>query len=194
MEKKHFVIREVTVGSASLNEGDTFILDCGLTVYEWIGAEAPASQKFKCSETLTKIRDDREGKPVLSVFDETGGASEAFWTALGGKGPIAPATKDEPPAEFKKAMFAISEKSGDKNCTITPLTSFDKNHLDSNNCYIVDVGEEVYIWVGSKADSNEKALAMSYATQYLVDHNRPKGLPLVVLKEGTPCPGFDAHV
>jgi gelsolin len=47
-----------------------------------------------------------------------------------------------------------------------------KNMLISDDAFIVDVGMEIFIWIGTGANQSERKLAMNYATKYLVDSKK----------------------
>jgi len=59
--------------------------------------------------------------------------------------------------------------------------------------FIVDIGSEVFVWVGKDASKKEKALAIQYAALYLKHHGRPFGTPVVRLSEGGETAGFWKH-
>ena len=52
-----------------MNSGDCFILDLGLTLYVWNGAEAGRMEKIKALDVARRIRDEeRGGKAKLEVL------------------------------------------------------------------------------------------------------------------------------
>ena len=46
---------------ASLNSGDVFILDQGLTIYQWNGKDASRSEKAKGLDISVAIKDEERG-------------------------------------------------------------------------------------------------------------------------------------
>jgi len=56
--------------------------------------------------------------------------------------------------------------------------------LVSDDAFIVDVGMEIFVWIGSKANSSERALAMNYATQYLKDCGKDERTSVTRVIEG----------
>ena len=84
----------VPLSAASLNSGDVFILDLGLTLYQWNGSEANRKEKAKGLEVCTGLKDDeRGGKARIKVCDQ-GSEPTAFWEGIGGRGAVAPAVED----------------------------------------------------------------------------------------------------
>lgn len=55
-------VQEVPLTRDSLNEGDVFILDNGLSLFQWNGSHSSVFEKRKGSETITHIREDRHGR------------------------------------------------------------------------------------------------------------------------------------
>jgi gelsolin len=82
--KKAVVAVEVPLSGASLNEGDAFILDNGLQIYQWSGKSAGIFEKNKAATLARAIDDERAGKATVHVFAQ--GADGDFpWALLGGK-------------------------------------------------------------------------------------------------------------
>ena len=96
----------VPLSAASLNSGDVFILDLGLTLYQWNGSEANRKEKSKALEVCTGLKDDeRGGKARIKVCDQ-GSEPAAFWEGIGGRGAVAPAVEDTAPAGLTKKGVA----------------------------------------------------------------------------------------
>ena len=54
---------------SSMNSGDCFILDLGLTIYVWNGASAGKMEKIKALDVARRIRDEeRGGRAALEVM------------------------------------------------------------------------------------------------------------------------------
>lgn len=56
--------------------------------------------------------------------------------------------------------------------------------LQTTNAYVVDLGKEVYVWVGKKADVGQHKLALQKAIEYLRKYNRPFQMPIHRVIEG----------
>ena len=83
----------------------------------------------------------------------------AFWSALGGEGPIAPAS--EAPAPEKEdvgegVLYKLSDASGALTCTEAKRGDIKMSDLDSNDVFILDAGREIFVWVGSSASDAER--------------------------------------
>jgi gelsolin len=100
-------VREVPLSHESLNSGDVFIVDAGMTILQWNGANASAMERHKGAEMARALDDERGGLPKITVYSaliypprkipyniaaEGDNDAGPFWKALGGQGPVKPAT------------------------------------------------------------------------------------------------------
>lgn len=58
---KNLSVRQVELSFKSLNEGDVFVLDQGLKIYQFNGAKSSAQEKHKASEFSHSLASDRGG-------------------------------------------------------------------------------------------------------------------------------------
>jgi len=58
------------------------------------------------------------------------------------------------------------------------------SQLDSSGTWLVDAGNEVFVWVGASAPSADKGLAVPRAVRFLVDGGRPATAPVTRVVEG----------
>ncbi|ORY48326.1 actin depolymerizing protein [Rhizoclosmatium globosum] len=183
-------INEVAISYKSLNSGDVFVLDAEKAIYAWIGSHAKGIEKLKAQEVARRIESEREGRANVVVFDENDTDAAAFWEALGGKGPITSAADAAKAAEkpvVEKALIRLTDRTeGAKLSYKVEATngSIKKSQLDSNDVFIVDNSDHVYVWVGSNSSDVERKNAMKFATDYLAAHSRPLSLPVTRVVEG----------
>jgi len=186
--KRHCVVREIELSGKNLNKGDIFILDTGLELFEWIGSQANISEKAKAQELIVSLNEERSGRATVTVFDEKSNPpSKKFWDLLGGKVEVAAAVSDDQVLTMPKKLFTLSDATG--KLVLSPATVA-RSSLDSNECMILDIGYEVYVWVGKGASKAERANGMSYATSYLTENKRPKTLPISRIIEGAEPQAF----
>jgi len=164
------------VSASSMNSGDVFILDCGLTIYQWNGKTANRKEKAKGLDVTTAIKNnERGGRAKVSVVDE-GSESDAFWTALGGKGAIAEGKDDDAASEKasvnSQKLIRVSDASGELKEDVVATGQLKKEMLDTNDVFIVDCGD-VFVWVGKGASDAERKNAMMTANTYLSNAGRP---------------------
>jgi len=88
-------VTQVPLERKALNDGDVFVLDNGLSLFQWNGKSSGVWEKRKGGEVVAGIKSERSGKPKAS-FLNSGEDDVGFWGLLaGGKGPIPAAIPDE---------------------------------------------------------------------------------------------------
>jgi len=192
--KKSVKVSEVACSAASMNQGDVFILDAGLEIYQWNGTEAAIAEKRKANEVTTQIREERLGKPKVTVMDGLED-NPAFWSILGDKSQVKSSAEGGDDSKVAhnhvKKLFKVSDASGALEMTEVGSGSFTKELLDSNDVFIVDTEASLFVWVGLGANKDERASAFKYANDYLAKAGRPLTTPVVRVVEGSTNPGFE---
>jgi len=188
--KRNVRVRQVPLAVSSLNQGDVFILDAGLTLYQFNGTESSRQEKAKGVEVVKRIRDnERGGKGEIIIVDGNSEPPKAFWDLMGGKAPIPDASKGGDDEGYERTALASTKlfrltESGSKveQVQASPLT---QNLLESKHCYIIDCQSEIYVWVGKGASAQEKKESVMVASNFLTQNNYPKTTPITrVIEEG----------
>jgi len=190
--KENIRVTEVALEWKSLNDGDVFLLDNGLELIVWNGKTAGIHEKRKAQEITNALREERNGKPVVKILDGLED-HEHFWKTLGGKpsaGQIAPATSDDVKVENPKALYQLSDATGDLKLTEISKGSAKKSSLKTEDVFILDAGHTVFSWIGKGTTKKEKANAIKYATDYLKKQGRPAHTPVVRVLEGAEPSSF----
>lgn len=190
--RKNIRVTEVPIDIKSLNEGDVFILDNGLDIYQWQGKKAGKNETARAAQLCRALDDERKGKPEVHVFRQGDKDENEFFTFFpGGTVPAAGAISEDvgDDAEWEKAsdkrLFQLSDASGKEEFKLVAEKVVKRSMLDTNDAFIFDIGAEVFAWVGKGASDNEKKRALHYAQQYLVEYKRPTTLPISRLLEGS---------
>ncbi|CAM9791013.1 unnamed protein product, partial [Chrysoparadoxa australica] len=174
--------KEVECSTSSLNTGDVFILDAGLKLYLYFGAGANKFEKNKGVESINRIKDDERGAKAEIIFIHEDPMNAEFWEALGGHMEITNPGEPDDLAERVMAesisLYRIADTADEgEDMSVhkvkTPDTKLHKSHLDTNDVFILDVGSEVFAWIGLKSSANEKKKAMTYATMFVEGTGRP---------------------
>ncbi len=174
--RRNIRVKEVECKCESLNEGDVFILDLGLMMYQWNGSKSNRMEKTKGLEVCTRLRNDRGGKPTLKILESgSDDESESFWSALGGKGTVASADEggsDE--AEEKKAKAELQlyqlpdfKKSEKEKGRLT------RNMCATDGAYLLDTGSNLYLWIGKKCEKSKKRESLKLAQDFITKNERP---------------------
>eukprot|EP00479_Gromia_sphaerica_P011489 TRINITY_DN568_c0_g1_i4.p1 TRINITY_DN568_c0_g1~~TRINITY_DN568_c0_g1_i4.p1 ORF type:complete len:263 (-),score=67.27 TRINITY_DN568_c0_g1_i4:161-949(-) len=186
--RKNVRVREVPLETTSMNQGDVFLLDNSLNIYQWNGLEAGIFEKRKANEVVAAMKEERLGKPKSEVLDGLED-SEGFWDTIPGgqdgvKGADEGGSDQKVDEATKKEIFRLSDASGSLLCTQEGEGVLKKSMLDSSDVFIIDLGTAIYCWVGSGASANERRKGMKYATDFLSQNGRPLHTPISKVVEG----------
>jgi len=179
---KHIRVTQVDAKGDNLSQGDVFVLDAGLELFQWNGGKSNIWQKRQADEIVRKTVHLRDGKPKHTVLD-SGDDNADFWKHLGGKvtpkdAPAAGSTggggdgwhKDSVKVLYKvtavagkEAKFDVVVKAGDK---VT------KDKLNSKEVYVLDVTDEgknhhAFVWVGKDAPKETRKRALLIGEDFI---------------------------
>lgn len=179
-------IAEVDACAAGLNSNDAFLLKLpGGKGYLWMGKGASGDEK-KGAEYMS-----RELKSTATCIVE-GSEPADFWEALGGRteyqtsANLESETMSHPPRLFgcsnKTGRFIIEEVPGE----------FTQDDLAEDDVMLLDVWDQVFIWIGKDANEVEQTESLKSANQYIRTDpsGRDKDTPVVVVKQGHEPPTF----
>jgi len=192
------VARPVQVNINSLNQGDVFILDVGEKLYVFQPSGAGAGEKAAAAKLIADIKGSR-GKasgPFTFSYDDSDDNAKFFWEFLGGKKPIKSAAEGGDDAtvdkvKLKKRVLKVSDASGSLK---VEEVNFALASLKTEDVFIVDALDHVYVWIGKGATPQERRSGVQIAQSYLNDQpERPKSTPIVRVGEGNVPEEFHAH-
>jgi len=188
--KQKVQVYEVPLKVEELNDSDVFVLDNGLAIYQFNGTKSNAWERRKGEAIITGLKAARLGKVQTTYIidglgDKGNKAIDDFWKLLGGKPDKIKAEeelKEHPDIDY--SIHRVSDSTGEMKVEEVCRGTLDKSKLGSEDAYIVDAGATIFVWLGSKADKNEKFKAMQYATDYLAGQDRDKNIPIARISEG----------
>eukprot|EP01099_Mayorella_cantabrigiensis_P000414 TRINITY_DN1191_c0_g1_i1.p1 TRINITY_DN1191_c0_g1~~TRINITY_DN1191_c0_g1_i1.p1 ORF type:complete len:857 (-),score=275.17 TRINITY_DN1191_c0_g1_i1:59-2320(-) len=198
---RHVRVHQVPLSADSLNEGDVFILDLGRKIIQWNGADSSRKEKMRGMDVSRKIKDEeRGGKATFALID----AKEApvdpeeeklFWETLGGKKKVKSASEGGSDEHFEEKsaylLFRVSDASGKLEITeVGRSPKLSKDLLDSNDCFILDAGSEIFTWIGKGATKQERKESMITAQSFLKSQKKPDWTPISRCVEGAETPLF----
>uniref|UniRef100_A0A8C5DSK6 Gelsolin-like n=1 Tax=Gouania willdenowi TaxID=441366 RepID=A0A8C5DSK6_GOUWI len=165
----------------SFNTGDSFIIDLGEKIYVWSGSESNAFERMKCTMIAKDIRDsERAGRGSVENILE-GEEPEVVIELLGPKPDLPPGTSDKA-ADKRK----IKDESGEMEIELVADKSpFDQDSLAQDNCFILDSGSDIHVWIGKEADTEERVAAIKRAQQFVSQKNCSKETSIYVQKGGS---------
>uniref|UniRef100_A0A672ZDS9 Scinderin n=1 Tax=Sphaeramia orbicularis TaxID=375764 RepID=A0A672ZDS9_9TELE len=176
-------IAEVDANAACLNSNDAFLLKMADGQgYLWMGKGA-SKEEEKGAEYM---------RNVLNCSSKLCFVAADFWEALGGKAAYQTSqileneTMAHPPRLFgcsnKTGKFIIEEVPGE----------FTQDDLAEDDVMLLDVWDQVFVWIGKDANEEERTQSLKKAKQYIETDpsNRDKKTPVVVVKQGHEPPTF----
>jgi len=188
--RKNIRSRQVSLSCDSLNSGDVFILDNGLTVYQWNGSSAGIFEKNEAAQLSRAMDDERKGQVTVKVISESDDDEDtaAFFELLGGKGDIKSAEEggvdSTPPFDGKK-LFRVSDASGTLEFEeVASNQDVTEDKLDGSDVFILDTGSEIFTWIGSGSSDQERSKSMRFAQDYIESNNRPAYIPITRIYQG----------
>ena len=190
-------VTEVKCVSGSLNTGDAFLLDLHPSLFVFYGADCSRAEKLKAQEVARGIKDgERGGKAALVFVDEDPHCAE-FWEALGGEVTVTDPGEDDAAADARVAqatkLLRVSDSGGE--LTVTEAKAVLRAELDTEDVFLLDADDEVFVWVGKACSPAERKEGVPRAQAYLAQAGKPAHTRVTRLVEGmeSNCAAFRSH-
>uniref|UniRef100_A0AAY4C4I7 Villin-1 n=1 Tax=Denticeps clupeoides TaxID=299321 RepID=A0AAY4C4I7_9TELE len=176
---------EVPARSSCLNSNDVFVLSTDSRCYLWYGKGCSGDER-EMAKSLADIISKRE-KQVIAEGQEP----SDFWVNLGGKSQYASGKRlQEEQMTITPRLFECSNQTG--TFRATEITNFIQDDLDEDDVMLLDLWDQVFLWIGKGANEIEKKESVSTAQEYLRSHpaGRDQDTPVLVVKQGFEPPTF----
>ncbi|XP_016992685.2 gelsolin isoform X1 [Drosophila takahashii] len=202
--KRNVRVRQVNLSVSSMNKGDCFILDAGSDIYVFVGSQAKRVEKLKAISAANQIRDqDHNGRARVQIIDDfsTDSDKQQFFDVLGsGSADQVPeeSTADEDGA-FERtdaaavSLYKVSDGSGKLQVDAISQKPLTQAMLDTRECFILDTGSGIFVWVGKGATQKEKTDAMSKAQEFLRSKKYPAWTQIHRIVEGAESAPFKQY-
>ncbi|KAG1364135.1 villin-3 [Cocos nucifera] len=173
---KHVV--HVPFARSSLNHDDIFILDTKSKIFQFNGANSSIQERAKALEVVQYIKGAyHDGKCEVAAVEDGKLMADAeageFWGFFGGFAPLPrkAASEDARNGEaFSTKLFCVA-----KGQTVPiEADSLIRELLDTNKCYLLDCGAEIYMWMGRNTSLGERKRASAAAEELLRDSSQRK--------------------
>ncbi|XP_036307731.1 protein flightless-1 homolog isoform X5 [Pipistrellus kuhlii] len=207
--KKNIKLEPVPLKGASLDPRFVFLLDRGLDIYVWRGAQATLSSTTKTRLFAEKInKNERKGKAEITLLVQ-GQEPPEFWEALGGEpSEIKQHVPDDfrPPQpklykvglglgylELPQINYKLSvEHKKPPKVELMPGMRLLQSLLDTRCVYILDCWSDVFIWLGRKSPRLVRAAALKLGQELCGMLHRPRYAMVSRSLEGTEAQVFKA--
>ncbi|MFX0003474.1 MAG: hypothetical protein ACFE9C_11660 [Candidatus Hodarchaeota archaeon] len=159
------------------SSGDVYLLDTEKTIYVWIGNKCSVDEKTAGAAQARTLDQQRGGAAKIITVDQ-GQESNEFMKAISEMGTMKIVEKNIAKTllkdvttgdwagftEWKNVLYRVSsEEFEDINAMKMIQVPFKKESLESEDCYVADLGNKVYIWQGSACTVTERVKAGQWA-------------------------------
>ncbi|KAI7753963.1 hypothetical protein M8C21_029095, partial [Ambrosia artemisiifolia] len=133
-------------------------------IFQFNGSNSSIQERAKALEVLQYIRNTyHDGKCDIATIEDGRLMSDAetgeFWGFFGGFAPLPRKTQTDDALSTKalptNKLFCVV-KGHAEPVDAEPLT---RELLDTNKCYILDCGLEIYVWLGRSTSLDERKAA-----------------------------------
>ena len=198
---------QVADDAACLNSGDCFVLRLHPKatkaigrVFAWEGAGASDDER-QCAKTIAEILAlDVDLTPEDVEVIAEGEEPAEFWKAIGGKKEYAKFSSSEreaPPPQDPRLFQICDAAAGGLGVHCEEIFNFCQDDLVDEDVMLLDVVSEVYLWIGSQANENEKreasALAAKYVEACAATDGRDVDTPVTTVAAGAEPRMFTCH-
>lgn len=196
--KNAIELKQVKCRRDQMNSGDVFVLDVGLTIFQWNGKNANANEKLKAGAFLDSIVSARGGDTKKVVLDEGSDQdADEFWDKIPDNLACIPGVynvkaeggDDSKVKAFKRVLYRLTDRTGDLKFRRVKRAgasnTIEKVRLKTDDVFILDDGFIIWVWIGKGASSAERGQGMAYAMKYLKKFKRPASMPITQVKEGS---------
>jgi len=188
-DKKNVVVKEVPRARSRVKSDDVYILDLGLVIYQFNGNKSSKDERFKAMQYLENLKSERSGEKAEVLDEDSTPPTHPFFKAL--------TEQDKPDSPMNKRdvhsaqpqLLKVSDAAGHLKCTELKKGKITQSDFDSNDVFILDVGDECFVWIGKNASPEEKQNGIGYAHSHLMKTDHPL-VPVVIIKEGQHNNGF----
>ncbi|XP_069066199.1 protein flightless-1 homolog isoform X1 [Pleurodeles waltl] len=205
--KKNIKLEPVPLKASALDPRFVFMLDHGLNIYIWRGAQATLSGTTKARLFAEKInKNERKGKAEITLLVQNQETPE-FWEVLGGQPEeiqcnVPDDFKPVRPKLYKVGLglgylelpqinykLSVEHKQRPK-IDLSPEMRLVQSLLDTKSVYILDCWSDVFIWIGRKSSRLVRAAALKLGQEVCSMLHRPKHAMVIRNLEGTECQVF----
>lgn len=176
---------QVPCRAESLNSNDVFVLfSKKLGIFVWAGKGCTGDER-EMAKQIASV--SPRGYHMMTEGQE----KDEFWSVLGGKGEYSNSPRLQTECESRRArLFHCSNASG--SFKVTEVVDFVQQDLLSEDVFLLDAYDNVYVWLGHEARQDEKTMAMDAALDYIETDptGRDKDTPVFLIKQGLEPPDF----
>jgi len=163
--------------------GDCYLIDRGDIIYLWCGENATTDELFIGAITSVWRDKERRGEAKL-VTVEQGKEPKEFLDLFGGQVKVTDQDTEGilQRVFLKRREFKLFRVHVEGDINLFLEVPRQRSSLTSDDVYLLDTFNKIYLWHGKKASSWEKHTAMAIAQRY--DAERAGAQKIIVVDEG----------
>lgn len=184
------------INKSVFSSGDVYLIDDEKTIFVWIGAKCSIDEKTTGAANARRLDQERGGAAKIITIDQ-GQESSDFLKLVNSLGVMKIVEQNIAKtmlkdvvtgdwaqfAEHKNVLYRVSsEEFAEINTMKMVQVPFSKDSLDSEDCFVADLGTKVYVWQGKTCNVKEKVKSGQWARQ--IDADRAGDQNDVIFEEG----------
>ena len=184
------------ISKSVFSSGDVYLLDAEKTIFIWIGNKCSVDEKTAGAAQARTLDQQRGGAAKIITVDQ-GFETKDFLGLIAPMGAMKIVEKNYAKTllidvttgdfaqfnEWKNILYRVSsEEFEDINAMKMIQVPYSKNSLESEDCFVADLGNKVYIWQGKACTTTEKVRAGQWARS--IDADRAGLQQETIFEEG----------
>ena len=184
--------------------GDVYIVDDDRTLYVWIGNKCSVDEKTAGAAQARTLDQERGGAAKIITVDQNQETPE-FLKLVNSMGAMKVVDKNVARTMLKdvvtgdyaqftehvNVLYRVSSEEFDGiNAMKMVQVPYNKESLDTEDCFVLDLGNKVYVWQGNACNVKEKVKSGQWARQ--IDAERAGSQKEVIFEEGDDTDFMDA--
>lgn len=183
-------VKQIPMRYKNVNSGDVFIMDLGLTIYQFNGRNSSKDERYMAGAYCQTLEGERGGAMTQVLEEDTTPKTHEFFEKLQIEEGDFDEDEIDGTGEGKKALYRISDATGRMNFELVKEGEVSKDMLDSNDAFLLDTGSDVIVWIGKNASKAEKKGGLMYAHTFGLQASNPLA-SFTVMSEGQTSETFD---
>ncbi|KAL4952031.1 actin depolymerizing protein [Aspergillus filifer] len=204
------IVYEVQPTWESLDDDDVFILDKGEKIWVWQGKNCSPMEKAKAAQVVNDMtlakhidvevlsRHESRSSVVVGMLDGRDIVQSEFHAprpvGRSKRGRVEPVESGGDSSSRPKKLYRLSDASGQLSFDLIKDGSVRKSDFDTNDVFLFDVGNKLWVWQGLGASQREKALwlkvAQAYVRRMQEEEDEVYMLPISKVVQDYESPGF----
>jgi len=179
------------------SSGDAYLIDDDKTIYVWLGAKCSVDEKATGAAHARRLDQERNGAAKIITLDQ-GQETKEFLALVNKLGPMKIVEKNLAKTmlkdvmtgdfagftEHKNVLYRISSEEFENTEAIKlNQVPFSKSSLDTEDCFLADLGTKIYIWEGKTCNTKEKVKAGHFARE--IESGRAGSQKITHFEEGS---------